>query len=797
MRHYLQTLFCLLFLLAAALAPPSIATAASTLSSSSYQLHGGTMAAAAGVSENALGTVSTSGVHLGGLAAGTSTGAASGTQLVGGLVGSPTPIPEPSIILLWFAGLFGLLILARRRMAAAQPAMPFLAAILTIGLIVPAAAHAVPHDTAYQGRLTDNLGDPLAGPVDIDFAIYESMVEFPGEVALYSEEHTGVELDGDGSFNVLIGTGSVIVGSYDPSLFQGTNRYLQVTIGGEVLEPRQPISSVPFALVAEEIDGAPNLVTEMETIQTQVGDLPPGGVTIATHIQNLEAAVAAAETAADTAQSAAVTVAADLAASDAVQDALIDSLGAAPYASAPLRAGAFESLQAAQSSSGPLIAATTTSTSDWNQLWLIRCLDEYCHASTQTQVAHGDFNPFGECIDFNMNGTCNWWGPVFYDITDMSVAVGSDGMPIMVYRHLYGSNSLSFLKCGNESCNAGTYDTWEFISSWSGNTHTLIGGATELSENALAVGGDGLPVIASFSGSDLIVTHCQDLNCSASSQATLGSGLSSFFAELSMKIGANGFPAITYFNTSGSTLDFIQCTDATCSSNSAAVLDGSGHLTRYLSLAIDSLGRPSIVYLDDLADTLNFVHCLDAGCASTSSATVLLASATSISYTNLIYTPAGNAIVSYVDNGTLSYLSCLDETCSTAETTTVGASPPNPGSGRRIDMLVNGPDDLISSYIGSSGIEIYARTGSRMDEILALIAAAQATAAQAQASADAIAGSCGTLVAASSCPVGSAADGPKCDTIPVGSFCEGDGECGTDPALDNCGSSDWYLRTGN
>ena len=63
---------------------------------------------------------------------------------------------------------------------------------------------------------------------------------------------------------------------------------------------------------------------------------------------------------------------------------------------------------------------------------------------------------------------------------------------------------------------------------------------------------------------------------------------------------------------------------------------------------------------------------------------------------------------------------------------------------------------------------------------------------------------CGTtcagksFVAAALCPIG-AADGPTCDTVPVGAFCEGDGECGTNVDLNNCTSGsylgDWYFRT--
>ena len=789
-----------LALAAALLALPSFhATADSTLSSLSYQLHGGTIAAAAGTSISSSGTISHSGAHLGGLAAGASAGPDSGTQLVGGLIGSPVPIPEPDTSLLWLTGLLGLLALVRRPKVPSRFMLPSLAGILALALFAPVAAHAVPHDTAYQGRLTDELGDPLIGPAEIDFGLYESLTELPGEVALYSEEHDGVELDSDGSFNVLIGTGVVIVGSYDPSLFQGTNRYLQITINGETLEPRQPISSVPYAFVAEELDGAPDLVTQVQTIEGQIGSLPPGGTTIATHIADVEAALAVAEEAASTAQSSADTVAADLAVSDTVQAALIASLGSAPYASAVLKAGSFANLQVVDQGPGPLIAATSIPDGNWNQLLFIRCQDEHCLAPIQTEVAVGDFDPFGQCLFENMDGSCGFYGPVYYNLSDMSLAVGSDELPIMAYVNPLGSGSLSFIQCGNHDCNAGTYD---WISGWSGNVKNYIGDGTDLLDNVLAVGGDGLPVIASRSGGDLIITHCDDLACSATSQVTVASALGTS-TEFSMAIGSVGYPAFAYYHSIDDDLVFMRCLNPTCSATAVQVLDSTGDVGRAPALVIDSLGRPSIVYKDQTNGTLKFVRCLNISCTSSSAATVVLSGASSATSSDLIYTAAGDAVISYVQGGALSYLSCLDSSCSAADTTLIAASSVTAGSGRTTGMALDDSDDLVAAYIDGGGIKIYAQTGSRIDAILALIAAAQAAAAAAQGSADAaqasadtIVGSCGTFVAAATCPMGFA-DGPKCDAIPVGSFCEGDGECGTDINLNNCGTLDWYFRTGN
>ena len=52
-----------------------------------------------------------------------------------------------------------------------------------------------------------------------------------------------------------LGTGSLKVGAFDGALFSGVNRYLEVVVDGEILTPRQPLSSVPYALQAEQAGG--------------------------------------------------------------------------------------------------------------------------------------------------------------------------------------------------------------------------------------------------------------------------------------------------------------------------------------------------------------------------------------------------------------------------------------------------------------------------------------------------------------------------------------------------------------
>ena len=120
--------------------------------------------------------------------------------------------------------------------------------VLFLALVAAPALSQVPEDTTFVGRLVDNLGDPLAGPVNLELRIFDAEA---GPAQLYSEEHLSVALDAKGSFSVQLGLGTSPSGTFDAALFSGVNRWLEVVVGTDVLTPRQIIGSVPWALIAQ------------------------------------------------------------------------------------------------------------------------------------------------------------------------------------------------------------------------------------------------------------------------------------------------------------------------------------------------------------------------------------------------------------------------------------------------------------------------------------------------------------------------------------------------------------------
>ena len=126
-----------------------------------------------------------------------------------------------------------------------------LLAIVAISL-APVAEAEVPRMISYQGRLTDDTGDPLNATVSIVFSIYDSN---SGLVPKWSEIHSSVTVS-EGLFNVILGMGTPPVPIED-SVFNQPERWLGISVdGGDELQPRTRLTSVGYAHRVNTVDGA-------------------------------------------------------------------------------------------------------------------------------------------------------------------------------------------------------------------------------------------------------------------------------------------------------------------------------------------------------------------------------------------------------------------------------------------------------------------------------------------------------------------------------------------------------------
>ncbi len=112
--------------------------------------------------------------------------------------------------------------------------------------LLPAAADAAPLVVSHQGLLTDSSGAPVNGSASFVFRIFATA---SGGTSLWTEAHSSVQVV-DGVYTVELGSATTL----SASLFDGGERYLEVTANDELMTPRQRITSVPYALSAARVE---------------------------------------------------------------------------------------------------------------------------------------------------------------------------------------------------------------------------------------------------------------------------------------------------------------------------------------------------------------------------------------------------------------------------------------------------------------------------------------------------------------------------------------------------------------
>jgi hypothetical protein len=219
-------------------------------------------------------------------------------------------------------------------------------------------------------------------------------------------------------------------------------------------------------------------------------------------------------------------------------------------------------------------------------------------------VAYGDdaqfMTMFVNCLDANCSslGTAK----ILYvndTAYDLSMAVGSDGAPIVAYTDSLGD--VIFTKCSNASCSATT--TRLFMDS--------LGYYVKIKKN-----GDNLPVIAYNDANDLRVKVIKCANASCSSTSTVAVDVDAVSGTFELEIGGDGYPIMMYV-TDDAKLKFVKCATYSCSSRVVRVLDKNYHNSLGTSLAIDASGFPYYVYSDSYTTgSSTIVRCRTLVCSS-------------------------------------------------------------------------------------------------------------------------------------------------------------------------------------
>ncbi len=117
-------------------------------------------------------------------------------------------------------------------------------AFVFLSLFYSAAYAGIPQTINYQGYLTNPDGEPLDGNYSMEFQIYDSETE---GTLLWSEEQSEVAVV-SGLFHVILGEVTSIELGFDEPY------WLEVTVEGEPLSPRQELTSVGQAFKAADAE---------------------------------------------------------------------------------------------------------------------------------------------------------------------------------------------------------------------------------------------------------------------------------------------------------------------------------------------------------------------------------------------------------------------------------------------------------------------------------------------------------------------------------------------------------------
>jgi len=142
--------------------------------------------------------------------------------------------------------------------------LPFLPAELSAG---------APLKISFQGRL-DESGQPAEGTKNFVFKLYDAV---SGGALIWTGDSQPVAL-ANGVFNATLSAGTPALSS---AAFSGA-RYIEITVDGVPLTPRQEMVSAPYALVAQSL--APDAVFSLSTASVTSGKFGDDRVMISTAV---------------------------------------------------------------------------------------------------------------------------------------------------------------------------------------------------------------------------------------------------------------------------------------------------------------------------------------------------------------------------------------------------------------------------------------------------------------------------------------------------------------------------------
>ncbi|MBI2633443.1 MAG: hypothetical protein HYW78_03610 [Parcubacteria group bacterium] len=229
-----------------------------------------------------------------------------------------------------------------------------------------------------------------------------------------------------------------------------------------------------------------------------------------------------------------------------------------------------------------------------------------------------------------------------------SIAIGTDGLPVAVYFNNWGN--LKIAKCSNTSCTAATI--------------TQLDGGNVLSNASIAVRTDGLPIISYEAADALKIVRCTNVSCSTFSITTADTLDSGWSGGTAITIGSDTFPMVAY-SRGTSQVAFLKCGNTTCDSGNTTSSIAS-ETNENISLALDERGMPRVIY-NLTTGILKMISCGTVACSANNTSVTLDTSM--FKALSLTYGADGLPLMTYIDvSGATYYIAvakCGSPTCDT------------------------------------------------------------------------------------------------------------------------------------
>lgn len=186
----------------------------------------------------------------------------------------------------------------------------------------------------------------------------------------------------------------------------------------------------------------------------------------------------------------------------------------------------------------------------------------------------------------------------------LGLTIGVDGNPVIAH-DLRTNNGLRVSHCDAVTC-AGTV-----------TTSTTDSGNDFGDDVSIVIGSDGLPIAVHYDSTDsaVVVTKCSTLDCSVSSSLSLPPGAQDP-VDPAITIGSDGFPVIAYTDTNAEDLVLVRCTHLMCVTGESGPFPSANNDGADPSLTVGTDGFPMIVHHDETDDLMRVIRCLSAGCGS-------------------------------------------------------------------------------------------------------------------------------------------------------------------------------------